>query len=548
MTSQASVGSQGAAPFGAQDDAKQVESELLQTWSGPGSAVYANPICSQMDQLLLKCQDTEEVLALLVTHRGVFFVHNLVTAVQVLGALTEEEGNHIALNELLRDPRYDLLIRDLLRFVPKLDFLAMANTACSLRQLDHKHYVLFSRMLRPLAKQPAPDAATLLRCVHAYNWAGYQAQHEFYAHFSAALAEMAPSLAADHLVEACALFGQAEQYQVRFFRAAESALLGRGILERELAPQQVSAVAVAFTAHLRSTHDELLAGVADVLVRDAPRMEVSDIALCFQAFRRMALCFDDAVKAGIDAAVGPLRRAWLLRKRADGVRTAHVAALVECAAYFAVRTNLVEPLLDYLDDRVDEVGEKAAIHTVFAMCLTGAVATHSRLLLYLFRKIGAGTAWEEQKVRIFQLWISQHIQFPWLDARLRRRCVEGGLHAWCLHRRGYGSPFPDEVREVAAELDAMGISHSAFVPVRDTPYEVDIAIGKRKDALLVVSELARNTLQPVGGALLQIHHLQAQGWHCVVVPRRVWLGLPAAPSGARQQYLESLLTAFTMQY
>ena len=41
-----------------------------------------NPICSQMDQMLLKCEEVEAVLALLVTHRGVFFVHNLVTAIE----------------------------------------------------------------------------------------------------------------------------------------------------------------------------------------------------------------------------------------------------------------------------------------------------------------------------------------------------------------------------------------------------------------------------------------------------------------------------------
>lgn len=34
--------------------------------------------------------------------------------------------------------RYDVLLRDLLRFVPKLDFLAMTNVVCSLQLLDHK--------------------------------------------------------------------------------------------------------------------------------------------------------------------------------------------------------------------------------------------------------------------------------------------------------------------------------------------------------------------------------------------------------------------------
>ncbi|CAJ1404054.1 unnamed protein product [Effrenium voratum] len=90
-----------------------------------------------MDQMLLKCEQPEAVLALLVTHRGVFFVHNLVTAIQVLASL-DEVKDPIALNRLLRDPRYDLLLRDLVRFVPKLDFQAMTHIVHCLQQLDHK--------------------------------------------------------------------------------------------------------------------------------------------------------------------------------------------------------------------------------------------------------------------------------------------------------------------------------------------------------------------------------------------------------------------------
>ena len=63
----------------------------------------------------------------------------------------------IKLNRMLRDPRYDVLLRDLIRFVPKLDFLAMTNIACSLKQLDHKYYSLFSRMLQPLIQHPTPE-------------------------------------------------------------------------------------------------------------------------------------------------------------------------------------------------------------------------------------------------------------------------------------------------------------------------------------------------------------------------------------------------------
>lgn len=527
---------------------RQVQSELLSTWVAPGSAVYANPICSQLDQLLLKCEDLESVLALLVTHRGVFFVHNLVTAIQVLGGLAEEAGDPILVNRLLRDPRYDLLVRDLLRFVPKLDFLAMANVACSLRQLDHKHYVLLSRMLEPLLRQTVPDVATLLRCVRAYSWAGYQQQHHFYAHCAAVLAEAAADLPPGQLVEACAVYGGAAHYHGRLFEAAERALLARDLLERELRPREAALLAAAFTAHRRPRHDGLLLAVAAALEREAATMEMVDVIHCLTAFRRVALRLDTVMQAGFAACIPPLHRGWLLRRRVDGIRPSHVASLLDCASYFGIQTGVIRVALDYLTDYVDELSDNASIQVVHAMCLTGGVATHSSMLPFLFRKVGAGTAWDKQKIRVFQLWVSQLLQFPWLDTRLPRRCIQQGLRAWCLRRQGYGSPFPDEVRSVSEELSAMDVPHSTFLPIPGTPYEVDIAVGKRKDALLVVSETSRNTFQPVGGALLQVKHLEARGWRCVLIPRQLWRSLSGSSASARRSYLNSLLAACCMRH
>jgi len=51
------------------------------------SVVYANPICSQLDQLILRSLMFDDVLKLQVSHRGVFFVQNLVTSLQLLASL-----------------------------------------------------------------------------------------------------------------------------------------------------------------------------------------------------------------------------------------------------------------------------------------------------------------------------------------------------------------------------------------------------------------------------------------------------------------------------
>merc|ERR1712204_159145 len=120
------------------------------------------------------------------------------------------------------------------RFVPKLDYLAMANVACSLRQLDHKHYTLLSRMLRPMLLQTIPDVPTLLRCMQAYSWAGYQQQHDFFSHGARALAEASPSLPTHQVVEACVLYGNVGHYHGTLFCAMERALLSRELIEHEL--------------------------------------------------------------------------------------------------------------------------------------------------------------------------------------------------------------------------------------------------------------------------------------------------------------------------
>ena len=103
------------------------------------------------------------------------------------------------------------------------------------------------------------------------------------------------------------------------------------------------------------------------------------------------LHFPKAIEAGLQVCSAPLYKAWLLRKPCE-LSTEEIADLLESAAFFGIETDLVEVALAYLTDFVDEMSERAAIQVVFAMCLTGSVARHSRLLRFIFRKIGAGDA------------------------------------------------------------------------------------------------------------------------------------------------------------
>ncbi|SOV83518.1 conserved Plasmodium protein, unknown function [Plasmodium sp. gorilla clade G3] len=55
------------------------------------SMIYINDICLKMDQTLLKCQNYEDVLSILVTHRGALFLQNLITAIRMLSGFVIEQ-------------------------------------------------------------------------------------------------------------------------------------------------------------------------------------------------------------------------------------------------------------------------------------------------------------------------------------------------------------------------------------------------------------------------------------------------------------------------
>ncbi|CRG94758.1 conserved Plasmodium protein, unknown function [Plasmodium gallinaceum] len=55
------------------------------------SMIYINEICLKMDQVILKCQHYEDILSILVTHRGALFLQNLITAIRMLSGFVIEE-------------------------------------------------------------------------------------------------------------------------------------------------------------------------------------------------------------------------------------------------------------------------------------------------------------------------------------------------------------------------------------------------------------------------------------------------------------------------
>ncbi|CAA9989584.1 conserved Plasmodium protein, unknown function [Plasmodium knowlesi strain H] len=55
------------------------------------SMIYVNEICMQMDRSILKCQTYEDILSILITHRGALFLQNLITAIRMLAGFVIED-------------------------------------------------------------------------------------------------------------------------------------------------------------------------------------------------------------------------------------------------------------------------------------------------------------------------------------------------------------------------------------------------------------------------------------------------------------------------
>lgn len=70
-------------------EGKTTPEDLPQSMASEVSVdMYESPLCLEIDRLICSCDDAEDILRLLVSHRGALYVHNLVTAIKTLAELT----------------------------------------------------------------------------------------------------------------------------------------------------------------------------------------------------------------------------------------------------------------------------------------------------------------------------------------------------------------------------------------------------------------------------------------------------------------------------
>ncbi|KAF8820962.1 hypothetical protein IE077_002615, partial [Cardiosporidium cionae] len=369
------------------------------------------------------------------------------------------------------------------------------------------------------------------------------------------------------LVNAANLFGSLEIFNRSFFETCEKMISfyasdyrNSGNPFSYFTPSDFTSIAKAITAHSLYTFygDSVLTLIADILVSHSGNFEINEIAACICSFRRVALKFPRAIVVLCDRLYPYVMTAFNLRQKCSALTPDNLCEILEACTYFGristvdMRMNLVEDpvsalcgaILLYLEDYIDEISEKSATQAVFAMSAIGLADQHTYLLSFLYRKIGYGKEWESLKVTLFQIWMCHILQFPWLPHNMPLRCVnEGtylergsevsnailstfisGLRAWCLQRGGYGAPFPQEVFEISNILKQQNIEHCLNEQI-DGPYELDIVLkGEDLDrkVLLVVAQCSHNSLEPCGGALLQVQHLKQFGYIAFAIQRSYW--------------------------
>lgn len=187
---------------------------------------YVNPICMEVDKQLLEFNNVDNVLSYTISHRGVFYVHNLVTAIQLIAIVSlNTTTNVIQLCSLDSDERFNLLISDLKENRKHLDLVALINILLSLQRLGIKNYSVFNAFLEPLLNmnlesKNKEDLTKAIRAAQVYKWCGYT-DGLLYDKVAQVIENGRFYLNKDLLIEACRIIGSLDSHHIAFFRSGK---------------------------------------------------------------------------------------------------------------------------------------------------------------------------------------------------------------------------------------------------------------------------------------------------------------------------------------
>lgn len=493
----------------------------------------------QMDRMILRASNPEDVLTVLVSHRGVLFVHNLVTALSSLATMSHQdlpfskfkqlkrptEYQQCEKDKMLEDARYLLLLRDLMDYSSKLDLRSIETILSALQQLDHCHYRLMGCLLkRVYAIALTPNDISVAISVGAtLEWAGFGTAESFYGKLSTLLVSEINSISSMDYLNSLFIFSKLPRL---YPSAMEVFAKCMHLHAKSFSPKQLGFAAIALSTYggevipaVRSSVGEI---ADELLLRSS---SLRDLTRGCVALRRVNLwhgpLLDRASEVGQEEIRTAGRSATIRLSEPSPATLSDLSQLVESCAHFGL--NAISDLSPFLEQNIDVITEEAAIRFLFGFSMfpTTVVPATAPLVSLLVRKLGSSAGWEKHKMKIVGIFFSKVVNFAFVDAEIRKLVLDKSLHHFLVARRGYSVPFP----EVSQPLfDALNSEFpdvwkfNAWIP--HSPYHADLLSLDRRIAVLVLSQFDQRG-KPVGTDLLQAKHVESLGWQVLCVDWRV---------------------------
>ena len=510
------------------------------------STIYVNPICKQMDQRIIKCSSPEDVLTILATHRGVLFVHNLVTAISSLAQMSfkrvsfntskknvsEELYVNVKHDELLSDPRYSLLIQDLVDQSHKLDLQSIDTILSSLQKLDHCHFKLFGALLKRIygTRLTQGKVSIALSIGQTLQWGGFGKADAFFNQLGEILSVTAPYLPSKDLLNAAILFSKLPSIHPEVMGVLASTIKGSvgNLSNRELG---IAAIAVSEYGESIKSASSCTRSLAEAFInRESESRDLIRVAI---SLRRTNTLEPQLLRKAWAQTCSDLRNALQFREQMEPslATISDIASLLDSVAHFGLcePADLRDVFLPYISDHIDLVTEESAIRILFALSTAAEAVTAANgpYVSILLRKIASATdSWERHKSKLLTVFFAKSMQFDFVDAELRQFVVQSCLSHWLMSRRGYSVPYPElseSLYEAVRDFADEECLFNEWIP--HSPFNADVVFPNEKVCVLVLSRFS-DVGQPVGIDLVQVKLIERLGWTVIPIDRKRLIELP----------------------
>ena len=493
------------------------------TKSAESPTLYVNPLCLETDRLLLSSPSVNDLLGVTVTHRGVIFVHNLITAAQCITDLVHElyheparMPKEIKIREICKDERFSLFVNDLEICSSKIDLKGVLVICQMLKSLDYRLNSLIGSIVRRTYSimDSSNNVSDLLEIGKLFEWAGYGGALTFYNKLGRMLCRN--DLTINQLMRAVDLFGSLDTRHKEFFSTAGPLLMTQLPL---LSGRNVGRVSIAF-----GSDRIIIENCAKQLVERSSEFKPIDAIRVVHSMRRVGGISDSvkAVRVAWKLVHQPIYDAYIFREPLRDIQIDQLCDFCEDSVVISGKNGWdssgLPLVLSMLEDRIGEISEKGAIQLIWSAAISCGLDSHGEVVKLLARKIGASEIWENRRSQVFWLWIHTRLFSPWVAfPQLKKNFLRQCLRAWALERGGLETPCRAEADEIAKFVKS-GVRNFWL---QDSPFYLDFAIPEKKIGLMIVPEfVCEDNFHIQGSSQIAAEFARSRGWQVVIISKQ----------------------------